>query len=113
MLVIPDDTTFLLMGTTPELQAALNALKATGVDRFTVETIGGGDPFMTKMGARTTSSDGGGLGYKHDVTVIALHSCIKVFDPSWTGIFNDMGAPTLMVDALLTELREIKKLKKV
>ena len=66
-LAVPPDQVLIMMGTTPELKEELRKLEAQGT-----KAIVTGRGASVRYSGRTTTTDGGGPGKKHDVTVIAI-----------------------------------------
>lgn len=108
-LMIPWDTTFLLMGTSSELEAELGGVQAGGKASFTVD-LDDEDALMTKVASRKwTREDAKGV-VPHEVSVIALHAGARTFSGSWQGILEKtMGRPRAGIDELLLELPRIRK----
>jgi hypothetical protein len=109
-LVIPEDSTFLLMGTTAELTAELRLVKQGGVDQLITLTPSDRDyRLITKVAARKWTADGGGIGTPHHLSVIALHSAAATFDGGWRPILETTLGRPVDIDALIAELPRIKQ----
>ena len=109
-LVIPFDTTFLMMGYTPELTAELTAVQGTGITSFLAKAPSGVDAARAKLAARRTTAEGGSkLAIGHTVTVIALHAAATSFHGQWQGILQQgLGSRRATIADLLAELPLIK-----
>jgi len=109
--VIPEDTTLLLMGTTSDLDGELRRVKGSGIDRFVTLTPRDTDlRFLSKVAARKWTTEGGGVGMPHQVTVIAVHSKLTTFEGGWRDIVDGrLNSDTVTIDELLRELPLIKE----
>ncbi len=110
-LVIPEDTTLLLMGTTSELDGELQRVKSGGINEFVTVTPSDTDyRLMTKVAVRKWTAQGGGVGTPHHVSVIALHSAAATFGGGWQSILeNTLARPAATLDDLIAELPRIRK----
>lgn len=107
--IIPLDTTLLLMGMSPELDAQLRTVSAGGVDAFRIKGQHGETPFLSTVAARKWTTEGGGIGTPHQVTIIGLHGGAKTFDRPWQGILGQsLASPRVTINDLLAELPVIK-----
>jgi hypothetical protein len=108
-LVVPQDTTVLMMGFTDELTAEFQALQNSGIDRFTVPSIGDPDDrLLLKMAAREWTTQDDGIAIPKKVSVIALHGSKVPFGDEWSQF--GLATPPLTIEALLAELPHIRKL---
>ncbi len=110
-LVIPEDTTLLLMGTTSELDGELQRIKQGGITAFVTRTPSDTDSrLLSAVAARKWTADGGGLGVQHKVSVIALHSRFVTFEGGWRDILSrGLRSDRVAVDDLIAELPRIKQ----
>ena len=96
-LVLPEEDTVLLMGTTSELAAEIERLGETGIDRFTVPGRSSESVLMT-LTARQRTKAGGGIGL-NQVTVIALVDGALNFGDGWVSA-DRIHLPPLRFDEL-------------